>query len=212
MQNCKIFVTLINRSFIDEIVSIANGRKGYNNQDEALRLLQVWGRQYERTPLLHDTYMSLKAKGAKFPKIESASGSNSRLVYVCVYYYPCENLINIPCVIRSTSSDKSKGKAVNNPLEESSVSAAKKLESDLLIVLEKVKLCREMLPQSPGIASDDLLAEVVGFLEACKERLIDLVEVGTQGLLDEATFAMCLKVNDALLRTLEAEKVWWCGV
>jgi hypothetical protein len=73
--------------------------------------------------------------------------------------------------------------------------------------MEKIRLCREMLPQSPGIHADEALAEVIGFLEACKERLIDLVEAGTQGLLDENTFAMCLRVNDALLRTLEAEKV-----
>jgi hypothetical protein len=63
------------------------------------------------------------------------------------------------------------------------------------------------LPQSPGIQHDEILAEVIGFLEACQERMFDLIEAGTQGLLSEDIFELCLRVNDAVLRTLEAEKV-----
>ncbi|CAE7494714.1 unnamed protein product, partial [Symbiodinium microadriaticum] len=69
-----------------------------------------------------------------------------------------------------------------------------------------VRLCREMLPQSPGIHQDEILAEVIGFLEACQERMFDLIEAGTQGLLIEDVFELCLRANDAVLRTLEAEK------
>jgi hypothetical protein len=36
----------------------------------------------------------------------------------------------------------------------------------------KVKLCREMLKESPGIDEDEALAEVVGFLEACRDRMV----------------------------------------
>jgi hypothetical protein len=65
-----------------------------------------------------------------------------------------------------------------------------------------------MLPESPGLAAgDDLLAEVVGFLEACQGRMMELIEAGTQGQLSEEVFEHCLRVNDALTRTLEAEKV-----
>lgn len=73
-----------------------------------------------------------------------------------------------------------------------------------------MRLCREMLPESPGIKEDEILAEVIGFLEACQERMFDLIEAGTQGLLSEDIFELCLRVNDAVLRTLEAEKV--CAV
>ena len=38
-----------------------------------------------------------------------------------------------------------------------------KLEVDLLTVFEKVKLCREMLRESPGIQEDEALAEVDAF-------------------------------------------------
>ena len=56
-----------------------------------------------------------------------------------------------------------------------------KLENDLATVFEKIKLCREMLLESPGIEEDDALAEVIGFLEACRDRMADVIEAGTQG-------------------------------
>lgn len=82
-----------------------------------------------------------------------------------------------------------------------------KLEVDLLTVFEKVKLCREMLRESPGIQEDEALAEVVGFLEACRDRMADVIEAGTQGLLNEELLAKCFRANDAIFRTLDAEKV-----
>ena len=82
-----------------------------------------------------------------------------------------------------------------------------KLEVDLLTVFEKVKLCREMLRESPGIREDEALAEVVGFLEACRDRMADVIEAGTQGLLNEDLLAKCFRANDAIFRTLDAEKV-----
>jgi hypothetical protein len=48
----------------------------------------------------------------------------------------------------------------------------RKLEQDLEVVADRVRLCREMLPLSPGIGQDAALAEVVGFLEACRPRLV----------------------------------------
>ena len=74
-------------------------------------------------------------------------------------------------------------------------------------MVEKVKLCREMLLVSPGIQSDEALSDVIGFLEACRDRMVDLIEAGTQGLLGETLFEEVLKVNDMVYRTLEAEKV-----
>lgn len=51
-----------------------------------------------------------------------------------------------------------------------------KLKEDLETVMDRVRLCREMLPNSPGIREDEALAEVVGFLEACKPRMVRTVE------------------------------------
>lgn len=73
--------------------------------------------------------------------------------------------------------------------------------------MEKVRLCREILLVSPGIQNDEALYDIIGYLEACRDRMVDVIEAGTQGLLGEDLFALCLKVNDAVLKTLEAEKV-----
>ena len=82
-----------------------------------------------------------------------------------------------------------------------------RIDADLAIVIEKVKMCRQMLFISPGVDKDEVLADVVGFLEACRDRMVDLIESGTRGMLNEGLFEKCLKVNDAVLRTLDAERV-----
>ena len=64
-----------------------------------------------------------------------------------------------------------------------------------------------MLQVSAGIQTDEALAEVVGFLEACRDRMADVIEAGTQGLLNEELLAKCFRANDAIFRTLDAEKV-----
>ncbi len=92
-------------------------------------------------------------------------------------------------------------------MESSNRDESGRLERDLGVVMEKVRLCREMLLVSPGIEEDETLADVVGFLEACRDRMAEVIEAGTQGLLAEEMFANCLKVNDAVLRTLDAERV-----
>ena len=71
--------------------------------------------------------------------------------------------------------------------------AIAKLQDDLNAVEDKVKLCREMLPHSAGVEKDELLAEIVGFLEACQPRLLTLIEAGTQGQLTEEMFMLCLQ-------------------
>lgn len=72
-------------------------------------------------------------------------------------------------------------------------------------------MCRDMIAISPGIDQDEALAEVIGYLEACRDRMVDLIDAGTNGLLSESLFWLCLKVNDAIINTLEAEKVMYFG-
>lgn len=62
------------------------------------------------------------------------------------------------------------------------------------MVKDKITLCREMLPESAGVDKDPAFSEVVGFLEACRPRMVDLVEAGVSGALGEDTFAKCLQV------------------
>lgn len=63
------------------------------------------------------------------------------------------------------------------------------------MVSDKITLCRQMLPESAGVDKDEALSEVVGFLEACRPRMVDLVEAGIGGSLREDTFNKCLQVR-----------------
>lgn len=73
--------------------------------------------------------------------------------------------------------------------------------------MSNVKVCRELMLQAPSQAIDDAIAEVIGFLEACKERMMDLIEAGSHGLLGEELFGMCLQVNDVVIKTIAAYEV-----
>jgi len=88
---------------------------------------------------------------------------------------------------------------------DSEIDEYEKLRKDLLEVRSKVKLCREMLLAFDGVERDEILSDVIGFLEVCKPRMVELIEAGMHGVLGEDLFELCLKVNDELLKTLEAE-------
>lgn len=93
----------------------------------------------------------------------------------------------------------------------SGVDEIQRLQMDLNVVADKITLCREMLLVSPGIHQDEALAEVIGFLEACGDRMSELIEAAgmqQQGsMMDEDMFARCFSINDALQQTLDAERV-----
>lgn len=74
IKNCNSIPSLVSRSVMEEIVHIANGKRGHRNQDEALRLIQSWGRTFEKRrselPIFYNTFMQLKSTGAQFPQLD----------------------------------------------------------------------------------------------------------------------------------------------
>jgi hypothetical protein len=72
--------------------------------------------------------------------------------------------------------------------------------ADLNILKEKLDLCESLLPTAT--ASDDGFLGVVGFLEACQPRVVELVEAAATGALGEAVLMECLSVNDRLTAML----------
>lgn len=50
---------------------------------------------------------------------------------------------------------------------------------------------------------DDYL-DLLDFLEQCQPRMVRLVEVGVQGILEDALLARCLELNDSLCQVLES--------
>jgi hypothetical protein len=80
MKNCgPSFVGGIDKSMMELIGNIGKGSKGDKCSFEALRLIQQWGRAYEKKrgifPIFFDTYVALKAKGIIFPPEENPSAA-----------------------------------------------------------------------------------------------------------------------------------------
>jgi len=79
-----------------------------------------------------------------------------------------------------------------------------KVMADLDTLSDQIKLCNEMLKEQGGRVDfqNDAFLGVIGFLEACAPRMVELVEAATQGVLRESTLEKCLEINDRLLKVL----------
>ena len=86
---------------------------------------------------------------------------------------------------------------MNNPDE--------KIKSDLSTLSEQISLCQSMLVNAGPLSSiqdNEALLTVIGFLEACVPRMMELIEAAASGAIKEETFEMCLTVNDKLTNIL----------
>jgi hypothetical protein len=82
-----------------------------------------------------------------------------------------------------------------------------KILADLDVLMEKMDLCQNMLrpgdgDPAPAIGNDEAVQSVIGFLEACAPRMVELVEAAAQGALTETVLMTCLEVNDRLHKML----------
>ena len=84
--------------------------------------------------------------------------------------------------------------------------ADNKILGDLRTLEEKMDLCHSMLNPGAGYPKLSMQSEavmaVVGFLEACAPRMVELVECAATGALSEEVFAECLGTNDRLQKLL----------
>ena len=86
---------------------------------------------------------------------------------------------------------------MNNPDE--------KIKADLSTLSDQISLCQSMLMNSGPLSSiqdNEALLTVIGFLEACVPRMMELIEAAASGAIKEETFEMCLTVNDKLTNIL----------
>lgn len=81
--------------------------------------------------------------------------------------------------------------------------ADQKIMADLHVVIEKMDLLDAMIKPSADAPDRDSLLTVIGFLEACAPRMIELVEAAAQGALSGSVLEKCLEVNDRLLKQLQ---------
>ncbi|CAJ1962318.1 unnamed protein product [Cylindrotheca closterium] len=84
--------------------------------------------------------------------------------------------------------------------------ADSKIRTDLATLQEKMDLCTSMLhpgAAAPSFSTDNTtMMSVVGFLEACVPRMVELVEVAAMGAVSEEVLMECLQKNDALQKVL----------
>ena len=82
-----------------------------------------------------------------------------------------------------------------------------KIQKDLQAVEEKITLCESMInpgegmPQ-PSIQTDETVRAVIGFLEACAPRLVELISA-EEGLIGPEVLERCFSVQERLTKTLE---------
>ena len=93
----------------------------------------------------------------------------------------------------------------NNSSHATPESPDQKIKQDLTTLSEQITLCQSMLAQCStpsSIDANESLLSVIGFLEACVPRMVELIEAAASGALAEETFEACLLVNDRLTNVL----------
>jgi len=80
------------------------------------------------------------------------------------------------------------------------------IENDLKYVLEKIGSCRIMLKHSPGITEDSELAATIGFLEASRDRVQDILLAGQHGMISDELLKHTMYVLVCIQRALDAER------
>lgn len=82
-----------------------------------------------------------------------------------------------------------------------------KILNDLNTVNEKMDIIEGLLRPVggnpvPSVGNDVTIMSLLGFLEACSPRMVQLVEGAAQGLVSEHVLVKCLEVNDRLTKVM----------
>ena len=82
-----------------------------------------------------------------------------------------------------------------------------KIMADLEMLMEKCDLCESMLKPgsdspAPSVQTDEACQSIIGFLEACAPRMVELVEAAAQGAVSDTVLMKALEVNDRLTKQL----------
>jgi hypothetical protein len=81
------------------------------------------------------------------------------------------------------------------------VNGDEKIINDLQLVHEQMTLCHSLMADRSR--DDQVLLKVIGFLEACLERMEHVTAAGSNGFLQEETTQICLSTYQRLVLTLE---------
>jgi hypothetical protein len=91
-------------------------------------------------------------------------------------------------------------------MEGETSAADRKVLGDLDILTEKMDRCTELLATNSGaVPKTHELYDLVGFLEACAPRMVELVEAAAQGVMSDVVLMRALDVNDRLMKLLSTD-------
>lgn len=205
--------------FLAKISSLTDGKRGWEVKEQALALLQQWGLSFESrrdTLAFYSTYMDLRLQGVQFPRLEASSPIFTPPAQPSPATLPASTTPTSEGVVNAETTEIDKGVPASLPSAAPRARTADrdltKLQQDLGEVRERARACFAMLSHSEGIESgDEALAEAVGFLEACKERLTEVIEAGMGGgeesiTLTEAVLELALEVHEEVVEVLGAER------
>ena len=162
------------KSFLQAVAAVGESSSNGETREKALAVIEQWGMAFEPLKDEFPAYVEMYAN----LKVRGVA-------------FPAPD--DAPPVLMTSPPDD----------DDKDVAMAK-LKMDLDVVSEKISLCNDMVPNSSGVDTDDALAEVVGFLEACRPRMLDLIDQGTRGALTDDLLEFALKVNDDIAKALDA--------
>lgn len=89
----------------------------------------------------------------------------------------------------------------NSSKKNTKINADEKILNDLQLVHEQMTLCHSLTKDRDR--DDPVLLKVIGFLEACLERMEHVTAAGSNGYLQDETTQICLSTYRRLILTLE---------
>ena len=109
--------------------------------------------------------------------------------------------------LATTPADTAAAAADTDSSNDKPSAADQKIISDLAVVTESLDRCEGLLRPGGGdrvasTAKTPATLELMGFLEACAPRMVELVEAAAQGAVGEPVLMDCLQVNDRLTKAL----------
>ncbi|CAI5745947.1 unnamed protein product [Peronospora destructor] len=173
--------------FLKEVAALSDGSLGVDVQNQALLLIRQWADAFRGSELqaFEDIYRQLKMRGVIFPEVKND---------VPIFTPPSSTAT----ASAATGQDESYAAAASE--RRTRTKQLEKLQDDLKIVQQKIKLMRDL--DTCGQTGEQL-EDVLDFLRQCQPRMNTLIEGGVMDKIDEHTLEQCLNVNDNLMKALE---------
>lgn len=84
------FEAAVNAPFMDEMAAVGRGRSDAHNAEDALRLIQHWGRQFEskkaKFPIFFETFIRLRATNLRYSNHRKRNNNIAFFSYLFIHF------------------------------------------------------------------------------------------------------------------------------